>query len=133
MEMLLSPQKQLQKHLPPDIAMAGAQWGCYSSPGALDGLLDWLNPKGKRMVGRYCHNSGTQAAVRHGSGLCITITLYSEGCIDVAEACVMQASGRGPCGRRLQSTAAHCRAPKCRCKAMCTKHLRLSKPRHIPY
>jgi hypothetical protein len=48
MDMLLLPQKQLQKQLPPDIAMAGAQWGCYSSPAALDGLLDWLNPKGKQ-------------------------------------------------------------------------------------
>jgi hypothetical protein len=49
MDMLLSPQKQLQKQLPPDIAMAGAQWGCYSSPAALDGLLDWLNPKGEKL------------------------------------------------------------------------------------
>ena len=49
MDTLLSPQKQLQKQLPPDIAMAGAQWGCYSSPAALDGLLDWLNPKGEKL------------------------------------------------------------------------------------
>ena len=48
MDTLLSPQKQLQKQLPPDIAMAGAQWGCYSSPAALDGLLEWLNPKGEQ-------------------------------------------------------------------------------------
>lgn len=41
-----SPQKQLQKQLPPDIAMAGAQWGSYPSPASLDALLDWLNPKG---------------------------------------------------------------------------------------
>jgi hypothetical protein len=54
MDMLLSPQKQLQKQLPPDIAMAGAQWGCYSSPAALDGLLDWLNPKGEQLLLRCC-------------------------------------------------------------------------------
>ena len=53
MDTLLSPQKQLQKQLPPDIAMAGAQWGCYSSPAALDGLLEWLNPKGEQPCATY--------------------------------------------------------------------------------
>lgn len=44
-----SPQKQLQRQLPPDFVMAGAAWGCYPSAAALDGLLDWLNPKGAHM------------------------------------------------------------------------------------